>query len=100
MLPRGVELERARQCNAGSVFRGNARELTERGQRRTDNELRKSFLVDVRDIENLDAAGTVRGVEIFAAQPDVLNVVTAVFVGFTQNRTAIQMLFIIRGVRD
>ena len=73
----GIERERARQRDARRVFRVDARALTERRNRRADDAFGKSFLVDVRDIENFETARTVRGVEIFAAQDDILNVVPA-----------------------
>ena len=57
-------------------------------------------MVDVGDVENFETAGTVCGIKIFAAQPDVLNVVAAVFVGFIENRTAFEMLLVIRGIGD
>src|SRR2546423_4820859 len=73
MLARGIERECARQRDARCVSRVNAGALTKRRDRRANDALRKSFLIAVRDIENFKAARTVRGVEIFAAQPDILN---------------------------
>jgi len=48
------------------------------GHRRADDALRKSFLVDISDVENFETAWAVRGVEIFAAQPNVFDIVAAV----------------------
>ena len=61
---------------------------------------RKSFLVDVRDVEDLEAARAVRGVEIFAAQDEVLNVVAAVLVRFLQNRAGLEVLPVVVRISD
>ena len=74
--------------------------LTKWRYRCADNAFGKSLLVDVGDIENFETAGTVRGVEIFAAQNDILNVVAAVFVAFSQTRASIDMLLVIGGVSE
>ena len=72
--PRGIERERARQCDGRCEFGSNIGALPERRNRRGDDALGKSFLIDVRDIENFEAARSVRRVEIFAAQNDILNI--------------------------
>src|SRR5205807_3662797 len=100
MLARGIERECTRERDAGRVFGINAGALTERRDRRADDSFRKSLLIDVRDVKNLETTGPVCGVKIFAAKPNVLNVVTAVFVRFSENRTVIEMLFVIGGIRD
>ena len=88
----GVEREGAREGDAGGVPGANAGALTERRDRRAHDPFRESFLVDVRDVEDFEAAAAVGGVEILAAQDDVLNVVSAMFMRFFQNRAASEML--------
>src|ERR1700738_162037 len=89
MLPCGIERECAWQRKTGCVFRVNPRALSKRRDRRADDPLRKSFLVGGGDVENFKATGTVRGIKIFAAQNDILNVVATVLVAFGQKRAAI-----------
>ena len=100
MLARGIERQRAGQGKARCILGLNARALTERRHWGADDPFRKSLLVDVGDVEHFETAGTVRGVKIFAAQNDVLNVVAAMFVAFSQQRAAIEMFFVVRRVGD
>ena len=100
MLAPGIERERAREREAGGVFGVDARALTQRRHRRADNAFGKSFLVDIGDVENFETAGTVRGIKVFAAQNDVLDVVAAVFVRFGKHRAAIDMFFVVRRIGD
>src|SRR5207302_4465560 len=100
MLARGIERQRAGQGQARCILGLNARALTERRHWGADDPFRKSLLVDVGDIENLETTRTIRSVKIFPAQNDVLNVVAAMFVAFSQQRAAIEMFFVVRGIGD
>jgi len=50
--------------------------LAKRRNWRADDAFRKALLVYVGNVENLETAWAVRGVKIFAAQDDVLNIGT------------------------
>src|SRR6516162_2271081 len=64
VLTPGIERQRARQRNARGVFGVDARALTKRRHRRADNAFRKSFLVDVGDIEYFESARAVRSIKV------------------------------------
>ena len=96
----GIEREGAGQRNARRVFRVNAGALTKRRHRRADDPFGKSFLVDVGDIENFKTARAIRGVEIFATKPDILDVFARMFVCFGEQRTAIKVFLVIRRISD
>ncbi len=98
--PRGIERERARQCHRRRIFRIHPRALPERGNRRAHDAFRKSFLVDVRHVEDFEPAGAVRGVEILTAQHEILNVVSAVFVSLLENRTGFEVLPVVIRIGD
>src|SRR5215470_6520930 len=71
VLAAGVEREGAWKGNAGCIFRVDSRALAQRRDRRADNAFRKSFLVDLGNVENFKTAGAIRGVKVFATQNDV-----------------------------
>ena len=100
MQSRRIECERARQRDAGCIFRVDARALTKRRDRCADDAFRETFLVDVGNVEDLETAGAVRSVKIFAAQHDVLNVFPGMFVRFLQLAANIDMLFVVRWIGD
>src|SRR5204862_4030278 len=74
--------------------------LPERRNRCTNDTFREPFLVDVRHIKNLETACSIRGIEIFAAQHQVLNVLSAVFMCFLQNCTVLDVFSIVVRICD
>ena len=97
---RGIERERARHRNRSGERSRHIGALAEGRDGRGHDAFRETFLVDVRDVENFEAARAVRGVEIFAAQDEILNVLPAVFVGFGQLGVGGEVLLIICRVSD
>ena len=59
--------------------------LTERREGGRGDALREALVVDVGDVEDLEAAGTVGGVEIFAAEDEIADVLGVMRVGFLEN---------------
>ena len=57
-------------------------------------------MVDVGDVEDFETARPICRVEIFAAQDDILNIMTAVFVCFSQKRASVDVLLVIGRVGD
>src|SRR5258707_6613151 len=96
----GIQRERARQRDAGCIFRVDTRALAKWRDWRADDAFRKSFLVDVGDVEDFKASRAVRGVEIFAAQYNVLNIVPAMFVCFGKKRATVDMFRVVGWVGD
>ena len=94
-LTRRVERERAGQGDRGGERSVHKSSLAERRHRRGHDALGESFLIDVGDVEDLEAAGAVGGVEIFAAQDDVLDVFAGMFVAFVQLGAGCDVLLVI-----
>ena len=100
MQARGIERQCARQCHTRCVFGIDPCALTQWRDRRAHNALGEAFLINISDIEDFEAARSVCGVEIFAPQNNVLNIVPAVLVCFGKNQASLEMFTIIVGVRD
>ena len=61
----------------------------------------KPFLIDIRDIENFKPARAVRGVEIFAAQDDIQNLLAAMMIALPGNcAPRCEMLSVIGRIGD
>src|SRR5207248_6515910 len=97
---RWIESKRAWYCHRRREFRVHPGTLPKRGDRRTNYSLRKSLLIDVGYIEDLEAPRTIGGVEVFAAQNDVLDIAAAMLVCLSQARSVGEVTGIVRRISN
>ena len=95
----GIVEERAGHGDGGGVFGADISTLTaEWGDWGAEDAFAEAFLVDVGDIENLEASGAVGGVEVFAAEGEVVDVGGVMFIAGGENFLAFEMILIIAWV--